>query len=525
MSSYQHRHATQVLQALDADRSPIGVAVDRSHVAVAFASGVTWRATTAGNRDAASARSLVKLLSESARALWTVEPMHRTARGLLKLVPAFDAHRLRNATTAEAIIWADPEHRLAGERGVGVARHDARAASLIAAETAARLSVLDPALRRLALTAVELDQAWRHRVVHGWNVDSDRLEEALDDSEGERSRIFRAAGFDLTATSSDEQKARVIRWLAQADMHPTEDGKPSTSRDAFNLVPEPPIGTEAWNRWRLFRDTKHLTSTQATLFGLDRGLSLGHVHSELRLFSASTGRTSMRQGNLQGLHGPRRNLLRASPGHVLVSIDVAQAELRVAAALSGDPALLRDLESGDVYEGMAKQLFQISTVDLDQRNAAKSLTLGVLYGMGVRALARKLSRTPAEARNLLNTFWGAYPQLMEYRTRLQRSVGTQLYTQTLRRPLAILPKDAGYRALNTCAQAEFADLITVRAVEVARRLGPASLWLALHDELVVEVTPDRGDEAMRILSEVITAPFLGVPMRGEPEVLGRAWRK
>ena len=301
--------------------------------------------------------------------------------------------------------------------------------------------------------------------------------------------------------------------------------KPSTSRDAFKLVQEPQTGTEAWHRWLLYWSAKNHVRAQSTLKSLTEGYSLGHVHSELRLFSAVTVRTSMRQVSLQNIFGPLRGLLRAAPGHVLISIDIEQAEVRVAAALSQDSALLEAFESSDVYVEMAKQLFALSDITPEQRTAAKTLTLGVLYGMGAATLAGRLGNSPAEAARLLKSFWATYPQLNQYRMKVQEAAGTQQCSMTLGRPLSLLSTDDKHKALNACVQAECADIITVRAVEVAARLGTESLWLAVHDQLVVEVTPDRADEALRVLSEVATVPFLGVPMWGTPEVIGRAWRK
>jgi DNA polymerase-1 len=177
-----------------------------------------------------------------------------------------------------------------------------------------------------------------------------------------------------------------------------------------------------------------------------------------------------------------------------------------------------------VYSETAKQIFAVDEVTPEQREAAKKVTLAVLYGMGVATLAAQLKVGRDEAKRIFDGFWLAYPVLKAYTDGLKKSTGVSHLTTTLSRPIAAVAPGKSYRAPNSRVQGEASDVLQVRAVAVADVLGQSALWLQLHDELIVEVTPERVPEALAAL-ELMLTPFEGVPMTGVPTVLGPRWTK
>jgi hypothetical protein len=506
----------ELAEILATDNRPLGVAVDARSVVVA-AGGFTFRAL----RNKMVASTMVGLLRESGRSAWVVEPLHVTAMALRGLDEGFDVHSLRNATAAEAAVIGDPQLRLAGNRQE-TELVSAEVMAELAASTAAVLSGLEPALRAVALEAVRLDGIWRSRVVEGWRVDHDLLIGTIDEGRDELARLSAQNGVDLSGTYSDEGSAAVLRWLSEAGVYPVEGSTPSLSDKALENLPAF-TDAEALRRISALREGKSLARTATTFGTLRRAYDSGQVHAELRLFSASTGRTSIRRASIQNITRSKRGVLKARPGHMLVSVDLSQAEMRIAAGLSQDPALIRALK-GDVYSETAKQIFGVDDVTPEQRGAAKKVTLAVLYGMGLGALSVQLKVDRIEAKRIFDGFWMAYPVLKAYTDRLKAATGASQFTTTLGRPIAPVAADKSYRALNSRVQAEASDVLQVRAALVGEALGASALWLQLHDELIVEVTPERVPEAMAAL-ELMLTPFEGVPMTGTPVVMGERWSK
>jgi len=506
----------ELAKLLAKDNRPVGVAVDDRALVIAVG-GYAFRSL----RNRATASIMASLLRKSGRNAWTVEPMHTTATALHELDPEFDVNSLRNATAAEAAVVGDPELRLAGNRQE-TEKVSAEVMARLAASTAASFSGMTPELRAVALKAVELDRVWRSRVVDGWCADHDMLMDATETARNEHARLQAQNGIDLSDTTSPEGITIVVRWLAAAGVHPVENLRPSLSDRALEGLPQF-TDAEATRRVAVLREAKHLSRTATTFGTLRRSYSAGRVHAELRLFAASTGRTSIRRASIQNITRSKRGVLKARPGHVLVSVDLSQAEVRIAAGLSQDSALLRALE-GDVYSETAKQIFAVDEVTPEQREAAKKVTLAVLYGMGVATLAAQLKVGRDEAKRIFDGFWLAYPVLKAYTDGLKKSTGVSHLTTTLSRPIAAVAPGKSYRALNSRVQGEASDVLQVRAVAVADVLGQSALWLQLHDELIVEVTPERVPEALAAL-ELMLTPFEGVPMTGVPTVLGPRWTK
>jgi DNA polymerase-1 len=236
----------------------------------------------------------------------------------------------------------------------------------------------------------------------------------------------------------------------------------------------------------------------------------GRVHTTFSQATAVTGRLASTEPNLQNIpvrtaEGRRiREAFIAPPGHVLLSADYSQVELRIMAHLSEDPALLRAFQQGeDIHRATAAEIFGVPPVDVSaqQRSYIKAVNFGLIYGMSAFGLATQLNIERSAAQQYIDKYFARYPGVADYMQRTREIARAQGYVETVfgRRlwlpdiRAASGPRRAGSEraAINAPMQGTAADLIKLAMIEVQRwiereRLG-TRLVLQVHDELVFEV--------------------------------------
>jgi len=237
----------------------------------------------------------------------------------------------------------------------------------------------------------------------------------------------------------------------------------------------------------------------------------GRVHTSFNQTVAATGRLSSSDPNLQNIpirseEGRRiRTAFIAAPGHVLVSADYSQIELRVLAHLSEDQALIEAFRSGeDIHARTAAEVFADRPA-ADGRRLAKVMNYGIVYGMGAARAARELGVSPAEAAAYITRYLGRYPGVRAFiettvagaraRGYVTTVLGRRRYLPELAAPDHAVRQFAERAATNTPIQGSAADLIKLAMLEVHHRLAAdgagARMLLQVHDELVLEVPAGR----------------------------------
>jgi DNA polymerase-1 len=147
--------------------------------------------------------------------------------------------------------------------------------------------------------------------------------------------------------------------------------------------------------------------------------STGRIHPDFNQYGADTGRFSCTKPNIQQIPATSdfRKCFVAAPGYKLVTSDYSQAELRILAELSGDPAFVEAFRSGqDLHTLTASQMFGVGVdqVQKSQRSAAKAINFGLAYGMGPGGLAPRLGVTLDEAKDLISRYFKAYPGIQRW---------------------------------------------------------------------------------------------------------------
>lgn len=263
----------------------------------------------------------------------------------------------------------------------------------------------------------------------------------------------------------------------------------------------------------------------------------GRIHTDFIQYGADTGRFSSRNPNLQNVPNPRtangkaiRNLFVAPEGHQLVVADYSQIEPRILSSFSGDRVLCQNYIDGvDIYTTIG------DTVGVD-RSGAKTLVLGMMYGIGPEKIANSIGVSPTEARNLLDDFSRKFPSVSKYKrqviaeTRRRGPVPYALTYMNRRRYLPdILSREMGKRAgaerqaFNTVIQGSAADLIKLAMVR-ADGLIPdkAAMILTIHDELVTVAPKEIIEETAAAIREAMEGiKALQIPLLADVKIVDK----
>jgi DNA polymerase-1 len=275
-----------------------------------------------------------------------------------------------------------------------------------------------------------------------------------------------------------------------------------------------------------------------TTYGIDW---LKHVAADGRVFAgwrqlgSEAGRMSCRQPNLQQLPRDRRyrQCFRPIPGRVLVKADYSQIELRIAAKIATEPSMLDAYRQGlDLHTLTAQHILGKAEVSKADRQLAKAINFGLLYGMGAkgfRAYAQSnygVSMTFAEAKQYRNSFFRAYPGLVQWHAKAGRACKE---TRTLAGRRRLFPQPIFTQQVNTPVQGTGADGLKLALGSLWKRrheMPGAFPVLVIHDEIVMECSAEQADTVATILKATMIeamAPLIDpVPVEVEVHV-SRTW--
>jgi DNA polymerase-1 len=283
------------------------------------------------------------------------------------------------------------------------------------------------------------------------------------------------------------------------------------------------------------RDVARLKST---VDGLLKSVSPdGRIHTTFYQTVAATGRLSSTDPNLQNVpirteegRRIRRAFVVGEGYESLLTADYSQIEMRIMAHLSGDGTLVEAFRSGaDFHAVTAGSVFGVprEQVTPEQRRKIKAMNYGLAYGLSAFGLSQQLQVTPAEARELMEEYFGIFGGVRDYLQQVVVAARREGYTETMlgrRRWLPDLNSDNRQRremaermALNAPIQGSAADIIKVAMLRVDAALRAAGMGsrmlLQVHDELVFEVAPgERGALTELVRSEMGGAHPLSVPL-------------
>ncbi len=400
----------------------------------------------------------------------------------------------------------------AGRRAVVVLRlADALAEALAARELTDLYERFErPLVRVLAKmerTGIRIDRAFLSALSAELNKECDRLMRV----------IWGHAGEEFNVNSTPQMRVVLFEKLGLTPVKKTKTG-PSTDADSLQKMRDDHPIVEDLLR---YREVEKLRSTYADalppLIAAD-----GRVHATFKQTDTTTGRISSEAPNLQNIpvrtaDGREfRRAFIADDDFGLLTADYSQIELRVLAHLAQDPGLVEAFERGaDIHTATAAQVFakEEGDVTAEDRRFAKVVNYGLAYGMEAYGLSQRMGVAVDEARDILDDYFAAFPNVAAYMERTVAEAKARGFTTTIfgrRRQIAELSSDnfrirqMGERmAQNAPIQGSAADIFKLAMVQVDVALDAGGfatrMLLTVHDELVFEVPIDERETVEPVL--------------------------
>jgi len=318
----------------------------------------------------------------------------------------------------------------------------------------------------------------------------------------------------------------------------------STAVDVLEtLAEEHPIARKVLD----YRQLTKLKSTYVDTLPALINPHTGRLHTTFYQAGTATGRLSSANPNLQNIpirtelgRGIRAAFI-AEPGHLLLTADYSQIELRLLAHFSRDPLLVEAYRRGDdIHTLTASQVFGVPPlmVTPDHRRQAKVVNFGIVYGLSAFGLSQNLGIEPAEAKLFIANYFEKYKGVRAFIDKTLEEARRDLKVRTLHGRIRPIPDinsknftQRGFAertAVNTPLQGTAADLIKIAMIRIDAALQERGLksrmTLQVHDELVFEV-PEKEVETMQSLvrEHMEKVHTLAVPLLVEMEV-GPNWR-
>jgi DNA polymerase-1 len=295
-----------------------------------------------------------------------------------------------------------------------------------------------------------------------------------------------------------------------------------------------------------YRAVQKLKSTYVDALPLLVNPETGRIHGSFNQTVAATGRISMADPNLQNIpirttEGRRiREAFVAEAGHLLLSADYSQIELRILAHLSKDATLIDTFRRGeDVHDRTAREVFgPLSPVPVEeQRRVSKMVNYALLYGKSAFTLAKDIGVSKKEAEAFIEAYFARYPSVRQF---IQDTIAEARRTGMVRTLLGRLRRlpdlnarnfqvraEAERQAMNTPVQGSAADLIKKAMIDLYRALRregmQSRLIRQIHDELLLEVPEAEAERARRLVKEIMEGALtLDVPLVVDAK-LGASW--
>ena len=382
---------------------------------------------------------------------------------------------------------------------------------------------------------------------HGVLIDVQRLAQQSKDL-GERMVALEQSAYALAGQpfnlGSPKQIGEILFGkLGLPVVKKTASGAPSTDEEVLEkLAEDHPLPKAMLEH----RSLAKLKGTYTDKLPLMVNPATGRVHTTYAQAVAITGRLSSNDPNLQNIpirtaEGRRvREAFVAPPGHVIMSADYSQIELRLMADISGDEGMRAAFAAGeDIHRATAAEVFGLPLAEVgpEQRRYTKTINFGLIYGMGAFGLAQALGIEQKAARDYIDRYFARFAGVRRWMDETKARAAERGYVETLFGRRIHLPEIRGgngprrsaaeRQAINAPMQGTAADLIKLAMIAVQQALDAEAratrMVMQVHDELVFEVPEAElawAREAVPRLMAGVAA--LSVPLLAEVGV-GSNW--
>jgi DNA polymerase-1 len=335
--------------------------------------------------------------------------------------------------------------------------------------------------------------------------------------------VYKIAGVRFNL-ASPKQLGEVLfeKLMLDPKAKKTKTGQYATGEDVLQkLAHQFPIVSDIL----AFRELTKLKSTYVDALPLLINPKTGRVHTTYAQAVAVTGRLSSNNPNLQNIpvrsdRGKeiRKAFIPRDDKHVLISADYSQIELRIVAAISGDPNMCEAFRLGkDIHTATAAKVYGINEEDVtkEMRYKAKSVNFGIIYGQGAFGLAENLGISRTEAKTIIDNYKKEFPGITHYMESTIQFAKDKGYVETLmgrKRWLRDINSSnftvrgfAERNAINSPIQGTAADMVKLAMIKVQAAIKKHNLKskmiLQVHDELIFDALKDEATELKKLILE------------------------
>jgi len=382
---------------------------------------------------------------------------------------------------------------------------------------------------------------------HGVKIDPQMMEHLSAEFTKQLNRIgqeiYALAGQELNINSPKQLGELLFEKLQMPFAKKTKTGY-STDIDVLTDLAR--AGYELPNKILEYRQLSKLKSTYTDALPKQINPKTGRIHTSYNQTVTSTGRLSSSDPNLQNIpirtpEGRRiRRAFIPEDGHLLLSADYSQIELRILAHVTGDAELVKAYQHDeDIHTKTALRLFGLPVAEItpNMRREAKTVNFSVIYGISAFSLSKDLNIPRKEAQRYIDEYFALYQGVKHYVEDTIVLARKQGYVTTLLNRIRYIPdihsKNANARqfaertAVNTPIQGTAADMIKLAMISIHKKLLQAypdvKMLMQVHDELVFEV-PEKRMEAIKtfVVSEMESVLDLKVPIKVDAHY-GKNW--
>jgi DNA polymerase-1 len=385
---------------------------------------------------------------------------------------------------------------------------------------------LMPVLAAMEQEGINLDTPYLKELSAELSADIKKLEQQIYETAGESFNL--ASPKQLGEVLFDKLK------IGGAKQKKTKTGQYATGEEVLSyMAPENPIVADILE----WRQLVKLQNTYVEALPLQVEANTGRVHTDYMQTVAATGRLSSNNPNLQNIpirtergRQIRKAFIARNEEYTIVSADYSQIELRIIAALSGDPEMVNAFQKGeDIHASTAAKVFNVplEEVTREQRSHAKTVNFGIVYGVSAFGLSNQTSLSRSESKDLIDAYYKTYPRLKQYINEQVEIARDQGYVQTIsgrRRYLKdinsqnmVVRGGAERNAVNAPIQGSAADIIKIAMINIQKRLinenWKSKMLLQVHDELVFDVHNSELERIKPMIKEEMESAFvLDVPL-------------
>lgn len=385
--------------------------------------------------------------------------------------------------------------------------------------------------------------------MEGINIDTAYLKELAVDIDADilklQTNIYELAGEEFNI-ASPKQLGDILFGKMNLVSKPkkTKTGQFSTGEEILTPLAKDHLIVENILE---YRGLAKLKSTYVDALPKQVAADSNRIHTEYMQTVAATGRLSSTNPNLQNIpiRTERGRLIRKAfiprnEDYMLLAADYSQIELRIIASLSEETTMIEAFNRGeDIHSSTASKVFKVplEEVTRQQRDHAKTVNFGIIYGVSAFGLSNQTNLSRVEAKDLIDTYYETYPKLQEYMQKqvafarehgwVETVLNRRRYLDAINGRNAMVRSMAERNAVNAPIQGSAADIIKIAMIEIFRQLKERQLktkmLLQVHDELVFDVYKPELEEVKLLITEAMENAYqLKVPLKVDIGI-GQNW--